>query len=159
MNDALKKITPYLFRLGSIVPLAIALFVLIRSYHHLSVGSFTNPGAGMWPFLVSVVMIASTISLFVSERDSEDYERFTTRAKFIGFGVMSLTIFILLFEQIGFIVPSLATFIFWLRFLARESWRLTLALAVLCTAGFYILFVSFLGVPFPEDIIFSFSGS
>ena len=139
-------------RLSGIVPLVIGVFFLVLSYSH-SLGGLTDPGPGLWPLLISAVIILSSLVLLVTERDSNDYEHFTTRVRFVGFGLLSLAVFILLFAGIGFILPGFLTFVFWLRFLGGESWRFTLVFSAVCTAGFYIVFRPLLGVPLPNDIV------
>jgi putative tricarboxylic transport membrane protein len=145
------------YRLGSVVSLLLGIFALVMAYS-LRIGEFTRPGPGLWPFLISVTIVLSSIALLATERDARDYERLTARTKFIVFGLLALGVFILLFLQIGFIIPGFLTFVFWFRFLSREPWGLTLIIAVLCTAGFYIVFDVLLGVPFPEDIVASLWG-
>jgi putative tricarboxylic transport membrane protein len=67
--------------------------------------------------------------------------------------VVSVAVFILLFQALGFIIPALLTFLFWLKFLGGESWVVSGLLAVLFTAGFYVLFGQVLAVPFPDDVV------
>lgn len=132
-----------------VLTLLVGVYALAYSYS-LSLGELTSPGPGMWPFVISAVIILCSIMVLVTERSSEDYEQITSRARVIGLGLLSLGVFILLFEQIGFIVPALLTLAFWLRFIGEESWRLTGIITILATAGFYVVFVVLLGVPFPS---------
>lgn len=139
--------------LGGIVPLALGICALAYAYT-LSLGGLTNPGPGLWPFLISVAIILFSITLLVTESGAEDYERFTRGIRTIALGIVSLAAFVLLFALIGFIVPGFLTFVFWLRFIGGESWRLTLIVASLSTAAFYLVFAVLLSVPFPTDPIF-----
>lgn len=140
-----------IYRLGSIVALAVSVFFVVSAYQ-LSLGSLTEPRPGLWPFLVGLVMAASSVALFFTD-DSEDYQRFTGRFRFIIFGLLSLAAFIVAFAFFGFILPGFLTFLFWLRFLGEEPWGRALGLAALFTALFYILFVLLLRVPFPDDVV------
>jgi putative tricarboxylic transport membrane protein len=140
-----------IYRLGSIVALAVSVFFVASAYQ-LSLGSLTEPRPGLWPFLVGLVMAASSVALFFTD-DREDYQRFTGRFRFIIFGLLSLAAFIVAFAFLGFILPGFLTFVFWLRFLGEEPWGRALGLAVLFTALFYVLFVLLLGVPFPDDVV------
>ncbi len=139
-------------RLGAVIPLLIGVFLVVRSYQ-LSLGSFTQPEPGLWPFLVGVVLVVSSGVLLFTERSGEDYERFTGRVLYIGLGLASLGAFIVGFAYLGFILPAFLTLAFWLRFLGDESWGMTLGLSALFTAVFYVLFVSLLEVPFPDDVV------
>lgn len=140
-----------IYRLGSIVALAVSVFFVVSAYQ-LSLGSLTEPRPGLWPFLVGLVMAASSVALFFTD-DREDYQRFTGRFRFIIFGLLSLAAFIVAFAFFGFILPGFLTFLFWLRFLGEEPWGRALGLAALFTALFYILFVLLLRVPFPDDVV------
>ena len=140
-----------IYRRGSIVALAVSVFFVASAYQ-LSLGSLTEPRPGLWPFLVGLVMAASSVALFFTD-DREDYQRVTGRFRFIIFGLLSLAAFIVAFAFLGFILPGFLTFVFWLRFLGEEPWGRALGLAALFTALFYILFVLLLGVPFPDDVV------
>lgn len=140
-----------IYRLGSIVALAVSVFFVASAYQ-LSLGSLTEPRPGLWPFLVGLAMAASSVALFFTD-DREDYQRVTGRFRFIIFGLLSLAAFIVAFAFLGFILPGFLTFVFWLRFLGEEPWGRALGLAALFTALFYILFVLLLGVPFPDDVV------
>jgi putative tricarboxylic transport membrane protein len=140
------------YRLGSVIPLLIAIFAAYYSLSSLSLGELTDPGAGLWPFIVSVSLLLSSLALLVTERSNEDYERFASSAWVVALGVSSVGMFILLFERIGFLIPGFLTLVIWLRFLGRESWRSTLIISALSMAGFYLLFVTLLGIPLPRGI-------
>lgn len=141
-----------MYRLGSVVPLLLGIFGMVYSYT-LDLGEPAQPGPGFWPFIASSVVVGASIALLLTEHSSEQYERLTARTRFIGYGVASVVAFILLFQLLGFIIPALLLFAFWLRFLGGESWGMTVLLSVLFTAGFYILFDQLLGVPFPDDVL------
>ncbi len=130
----------------------IGVFGSLYSYL-LGLGNPATPGPGFWPFIASLVVVGSSGVLLFTERSGEDYERFTARARFIGYGVVSVAVFILLYQALGFIIPALLTFLFWLKFLGGESWVVSGVLAVLFTAGFYVLFGLVLAVPFPDDVV------
>lgn len=140
------------YRLGGVVPLLLGIFGMVYSYT-LDLGEPAQPGPGFWPFVASCVIVVASIALLLTERSSEQYERLTARARFIGYGVASVVVFILLFQLLGFIIPALLLFAFWLRFLGGESWPMTGLLSVLFAAGFYILFDQLLGVPFPQGVV------
>lgn len=140
------------YRLGGVVPLLLGIFGMVYSYT-LDLGELAQPGPGFWPFVASCVIVVASVALLLTEHTSEQYERLTRRAQYIGYGVASVVVFILLFQLLGFIIPALLLFTFWLRFLGGESWRMTGLLSVFFTAGFYILFDQLLAVPFPADVL------
>lgn len=141
-----------MFRVGSIVPLLLGAVCIFYSYS-LSLGRITNPGPGLWPFVLSAVIVMASLVLLFTERSGEDYERFTGKAWLVAAGAVSTGVFIYLFQWFGFIVPGFLTLVFWLRFLGKESWVLTLSVATLVTVGFYLLFATLLGIPLPESVL------
>lgn len=141
-----------LYRLGGVVPLLLGIFAMIYSYT-LGLGDPAQPGPGFWPFIASCIIVGASIALLLTERSGEQYERLTARSRFIGYGIASVVAFILLFQLLGFLIPALLLFAFWLRFLGGESWPMTGLLSVLFAAGFYILFDQLLAVPFPEGVL------
>ena len=139
------------YRLVPLVLLAIGVAAVIGSWR-LTLGELNNPGPGLWPFVVSIAATIAAAILTVVP-DLEAYEKWTRRTTMLAGGVLSLVVFILLFEAIGFVVPSVLLLLLWLRAFGEESWRLALVLAVGGTAVFYLGFAVLLGVPFPDDIV------
>ncbi len=128
------------------VPLVIGSVAMVYSLG-LGFGSPTDPGAGLWPFVTSMVLTVSAIVLLIFGRGlGEDYEQFTRGSRIIGLGVLSLGVFVFLFQRVGFELPSLLIFVFWLRFLGGETWRTTIIVSVAATASFYVLFIVLLGI-------------
>lgn len=137
---------------GSLVPLCIGVVSLVYTIR-LGVGSPTAPGPGLWPLVVSAVLTATSVVLLIFGRRTEDYEKFTRRALAIALGVVSLGLFVVLFQRVGFELPTLLVFVFWLRFLGGEPWRTTILVATGATAAFYVLFIVILGTPLPHIAI------
>lgn len=137
--------------LSGIVPILIGVLSLIYSYS-LGLGNVSNPGPGLWPFLASAVIIAS--SAIVTATPSEDYESFTTRNTLNGgLSIFAITAYILLIISIGFFISSFLFFISWLKFMNGETWVTSLAVAIVGTVGAYVLFVSLLGVTVPIGVL------
>lgn len=134
---------------GSLVPLCIGVASLVYAMS-LGVGSPTEPGPGLWPSVLSAALVATSVVLLIFGRRTEDYEKFTRRALAIVLGVVSLGLFVILFQRVGFELPTLLVFVFWLRFLGGESWRTTVLVATGATAAFYVLFIVVLGTPLPH---------
>lgn len=140
-----------LYRANSVV---VVLFASACAVYALSLpmGSLSNPGAGMWPFIISMVMGIAALALLITERSSEDYEPLSKRTWIIvaGFGLMAL--FVLGFTNLGLTLPSLLSFV-WMRWMAGESWRTSIILSILFTAIYVVTFSILLGVPMPYDVI------
>lgn len=117
-------------------------------------GSLRRPGPGLWPLVVSALIVVLGVVLLVAGRTLDDAEKFTRSsllvlaggATFLGLGVLLPTI--------GFEIPSVLLGIVWLRFLGGESWRSTVVVSLATTAAFYVLFLYALKIPLPHLIAF-----
>ncbi|TKJ29809.1 tripartite tricarboxylate transporter TctB family protein [Blastococcus sp. CCUG 61487] len=142
-----------LYRLAPLILLLFGIWAMVQA-NELSLGRFDAPGPGLWPFLcASLLTLTSAVLLFVD--DPDDYEPFTRGTLGIVLGLISLGLFIVLFQEIGFVIPAFLMLVIWLRLFAREPWKWTLPLAVGGALGFYVIFVEALGVPFPDGILFA----
>jgi len=140
---------PVAHLLAGLVPVLLGVGALGYSWS-LSLGSATDPGPGLWPALVSALLLGAGLWSLVFERADRDCERFTRGAWGIGAGLVSLVVFVPLLGRIGFEIPTLLLLVFWLKVLGGESWRVSLAVSVTATAVLYALFVVALGVPIPR---------
>ena len=141
----------HLYRLGPLVLLLFGIAAMLGA-RGLSLGQLDAPGPGLWPFIVAgLLTLTAFVLLFID--DPADYEPWTRGTAGIGLGLISLGVFIVLFEQIGFLIPAVLMLLIWLRLFAREPWRWAVPLAVVGAVAFHLVFVEALGVPFPDDIV------
>jgi putative tricarboxylic transport membrane protein len=120
----------------------------------LGVGTMTNPGPGLWPSFVAILLLGAGAGILVSARTATDTEAFTRGAGAVAIGAASLGLYTYLFEVVGFEIPTVLLLTLWLRFLGRESWRATVTISLLATSATYVLFITGLGVPLPHLIAF-----
>lgn len=118
-----------------------------------NLGDPGNPGPGLWPTLGSAVMLLSSIFLLVWERESDDYEEYTSGVRSIPVVLGLLIGFGVLLSYVGLTIPLFVFLLVWMRVLGRESWSLSLLVAALGAAVIFIAFDSFLGIPFPKDVL------
>jgi putative tricarboxylic transport membrane protein len=138
---------------GAVVGIAIGVAGAVLSYGY-GLGSLTEPGTGLWPFIVSVVIAAMSAVLLVVGRGLTDSEAFTRSSVLPLVGVVTFIAFGLLMPVTGFEIPALVLCVIWLRFLGGESWRNTIVISVATTALFYFLFLYGLRIPLPHLIAF-----
>jgi putative tricarboxylic transport membrane protein len=137
---------------AALVTLAIGIGAAVLA-HGYGLGSLRRPGPGLWPFVVSVLIVALSALLLVVGRTLDDAEKFTKAsflvlvggATFIGLGVLMPTI--------GFEIPAIALCIVWLRFLGGETWRSTIVIALGTTAVLYLLFLYGLRISLPHLLV------
>ncbi len=140
-----------LHRIGPLAVLAVGVGALVGAVG-LSIGSLTAPGPGLWPLIVALLLTGTALVLVVVD-DPADYERLTGGTARIVGGLAGLAVFVVAFEAIGFLLPAFLMLLLWLRVFGRESWGWSLGLAVVGSAGMWLLFDTALGVPFPDDVI------
>jgi hypothetical protein len=138
---------------GALVGIAIGVGGAVLAYGY-GLGSLREPGPGLWPFVVSVLIAGLSLILLVVGRGLTDSEAFTTSSALPVIGVVTFVAFGLLMPVTGFEIPALVLCVTWLRFLGGESWRNTIVISVLTTAAFYFLFLYGLRIPLPHLIAF-----
>jgi hypothetical protein len=116
----------------------------------LGLGSPADPRPGMWPFIVSVILVLLAVALALFGRGATDTEKFSHRSWAVLGGTLSLIALVFLVPIIGFEIPSLLLTFIWLRFLGKETWKMSTLLSVIIVAAFYGIFVLLLGVPLPH---------
>jgi hypothetical protein len=139
--------------LAAAVPLVIGVIAGIMSWQ-LKIGDLAAPGPGLWPLTVSVAMVVIAVVLLFKARPTGGEEAFTREAVIVVVAVVSLFGYALLFERVGFEIPTLALLALWLKVLGRESWRITIPVAIGSTAALYLMFITGLGVSLPHLLDF-----
>ena len=138
---------------GAVVGIAIGIGGAVLSAGY-GLGSLREPGPGLWPFVVSVLIAAMSAVLLVVGRNLTDAEAFTRSSVLPIVGVITFIAFGVLMPVTGFEIPALALCVIWLKFLGGESWRNTAIISVVTVAVFYFLFLYGLRIPLPHLITF-----
>jgi putative tricarboxylic transport membrane protein len=150
MHEDIPRAGPWAPFVAALAPLALGVAALLMSLQ-LGFGSFTEPGAGLWPTVLSVALIVGSVVVLVI-RPRDDCESFTSTMPVIILGIVSLLGFALLFQRVGFEIPTLAVLVLWLKVIGRESWRTTAIVAVGTTIALYLVFILALRVNIPHLI-------
>ena len=116
----------------------------------LGVGAAAEPGPGTWPLLVSGLLTMLGVALLALARRTGDAERFTATSWLVLAGVATMIVFVAVIEVVGFEIPAALLCLVWLRFLGRESWRMSVVTSLAVVLGFYLVFVAALAVPIPH---------
>jgi putative tricarboxylic transport membrane protein len=135
--------------LGALVPLIFGVFGLIVALG-LGVGSLSAPGAGLWPLVISLVMITAAGTALVRAKHDEDVEAFDGGILTVVFSVGSLLAYAALLPVIGFEIPTVLLLFFWIKILGKEGWRPAVTVSIVATVVVYVLFVLLLAVPIPH---------
>jgi putative tricarboxylic transport membrane protein len=134
-------------RVAGVVAAAIGILTAFAA-SDLGLGSLTAPGPGLWPLVVGLVLAISGAA--VALRPGDDAEPIDRDAWIVGVACLSLALYTLVIEIVGFEVPTLLLLAFWLRGLGRESWRTTVLVSVGATAVVWVVFILALDVALPH---------
>lgn len=144
------------YRAGPVVALLFGALGAISSYQ-LSLGSLSAPGAGLWPLIVSIMVLGSAAALLAVD-SPDDYEPWTSKSVRVAVALAALALFIVLFQHAGFVLPAGILLALWLRYLAHESWRLSVIVAAVAAVSLYVVFGALLGVRFPPGLLSTLTG-
>lgn len=136
---------------GSVVGIAIGVAGAGLAWGY-GLGSLTEPGPGLWPFTVSVLIAGLSAVLLITGRGLTDSEAFTRSSLLPVVGIVTFVAFGLLMPLVGFEIPALVLAVIWLKFLGGETWRNTAIISVVTVAAFYFLFLYGLRIPLPHLI-------
>lgn len=138
---------------GAVVGVAIGIGGAVLSAGY-GLGSLSEPGPGLWPFIVSVLVATMSVVLLLVGRGLTDAEALTRSSVLPVVGVVTFVAFGVLMPVTGFEIPALALCVIWLKFLGGECWRNTVVISVLTVTAFYFLFLYGLRIPLPHLIAF-----
>lgn len=149
--EARSRTAEHLHRVAPVTVLLVGLYGMWSAWDY-GLGELRDPGPGLWPFIVSLVISITAGILAVIDHPGQ-YESWGRGSLKIFGGLVSLAVFIVMFEAAGFLLPGLAMLLIWLRLLGGEAWRWTVPLAVVGAIAMYVIFDAILGVPFPDDLV------
>ena len=134
--------------------LLFSVLICIESYR-LDIGSFHAPGTGFFPFWVGMVFgILSLLLLvltFVQEGKRAGISE-KVRWRSIILVLLSLLIYAVVLEELGFVVSTLLFIVALLMIIERKKWLIVAIIAILSTLAFYIVFQVWLQSNLPKGI-------
>ncbi|YCQ22605.1 tripartite tricarboxylate transporter TctB family protein [Arthrobacter sp. Z1-9] len=134
---------------SSLVVLGVGIGAAILSMV-MGLGTPSAPQPGLWPFIISCVMVALGLFQLVAGRHNRDAEKFTRMSTAPLTGLVTLVAMVALMPLIGFELPALVLCVIWMRFLGGETWRSTVVVSVSVVIGFYAIFVLALNTSIPH---------
>jgi putative tricarboxylic transport membrane protein len=143
--------------ISSLAWVAVGVLFCIGSFR-LGLGGLGEPGPGFFPFLMSVCLISfSLIHLSSSIKKSGQFnfdvsKRFWPERdgiKRILFTIMSLSVFVIVLNYIGFTLTAFLFIFFLLRFIEPQKWLTVFSITILSTGLSYIIFQLWLKANLP----------
>jgi len=145
-------------RVSGIFWLCFAVLVIIQSYH-LGLGTLHKPGPGFLFFWVNIVLAVLSliviIQAWVSKKEEGPQPSIfgTQNVSKIIFVMVSLFLYALLMEIIGFIPITLLLFIYLLGIIEKKRWFYTIFVSVLVTVISYLIFETWLQSQLPKGLL------
>jgi putative tricarboxylic transport membrane protein len=124
----------------------------------MGLGGFHNPGAGLMPFLLGLILLPISVYLLITsvlkkgEGDEAAKEgRGQTNYTEIGLVLISLFVYAFLLERLGFLITTSVFMILLFRSVGNR-WRTVLVASAITVLAAYFVF-TFFGVRFPAGIL------
>jgi putative tricarboxylic transport membrane protein len=134
-------------RVAGLAALALGIAAALGAWD-LGVGSLTDPGPGLWPLVVSAVLVIA--GAVVAVRPGEGAEAIGRDAWVVVVACLSLVAFTAVIRVVGVELPTIALLAFWMRAFGGEPWRTTVAVSLGVTVVVYVVFILALGVALPH---------
>ena len=145
-------------RISSVFWLAFAVFVSIESYR-LGLGTLHQPGPGFLFFWTSIILgLMSLVILISAGRSKKSEESHILNVRKLGnkkiiLVVISVFIYALLMETLGFIPVTLLFLLFLLGIVEKKGWLFTISTSVVATALAYLVFETWLKSQLPKGFL------
>jgi len=140
-------------RISSLICVVVASYICVESVR-IDPGTLSNPGPGFLPLICGLVFGVFGCLVFIKTFLRSPFEEKEvlwgpdTRLREIILSIISLIVYALLMEFIGFHLVTLLWMIFTCRWIGKLRWRTTLLLSVLTVIANYFLSY-YLGIRFP----------
>ena len=146
--------------LASIICALCSIGLMLKS-SELNIGWIDGrgPGSGAWPFWLSAGMLGASLLTMLrwfirATPESRSTETFITRDRLMVVGISAGSILFLLVAThlVGLYVALVLFLLFYLRFVGRHSWLLTVILMIGIPVFVFCLFEWALKIPLPKSI-------
>jgi putative tricarboxylic transport membrane protein len=146
------------------VALAMALLALIGIYGSIQVGigwGASGPGAGFFPFYVSlIVLISCVVNLAKVLRTADDGELFAAwhQLRQVGAVVVPTAVYVGIIPYVGIYVASALLIVAFMKWLGHYSWAVSIVVAAVVVVLTFLMFEIWFLVPLPKGPLESYLG-
>lgn len=137
--------------LEGIIWLALSMFVEVKSLQ-LGLGTFSSPGPGFMPFLISLITFILSVTMIV-QASSVREEVIKLRADALWI-IFSMIIYCVILRRVGYIPSGLIVWTLISKLTGTRSWIWALAQGGIITFLSYAIFGVILGLNLPVGIFF-----
>jgi putative tricarboxylic transport membrane protein len=143
-------------RISSLFWLFFAIYIFIESLH-IGIGRLQKPQAGFMAFggslLLGILSLTLFIQTFFRKEEAEITSSFSIPLwKRISVVMVSLVVYAIVFEKLGYLIDTFLLMIFLLSSLKEMKWGWILVTSFLITFLSYYVFTKGLGVQFPHGL-------
>lgn len=144
-------------RRGSLIFLAAGIYGLVFSIG-LPLGRWNQPGPGVFPFAISVLLCVSGVLWFIRGKKKEttkwvgleDFvQRFMSPLKIVGI----TAVFILALHPLGYLLTSTLFIFILLLWVSRYRLSVAVLLAIVFGVGSWLFFEKLLATPLPKGFL------
>ncbi len=145
-------------RISGVFWLFLGLFVCIESYR-LGLGTLHKPGPGFLFFWTSIFLIIMSIVVLIRAWSSMGTEEpgasifGKEKPRKIVLVLLSLFLYAIFMETVGFIPMTLLLFIYLLGIIEKKSWFYTIFTSVVVTVAAYLIFETWLQSQLPKGLL------
>ena len=136
--------------------LALGIFIILEA-RTMGVGSFSRPGAGLFPLLSGIVLLIMSLIILVmaaAKKASPLAGKGEGRDVSSVFCVLgALLFFRLTLPVLGFSCTAFIILVFLIKIVGGHKWFPTLVWSILFTGSSYLLFAQWLMVQFPKGVL------
>ncbi len=135
--------------------LGFGLFVLVYSYRTLPLGTFKDPEAGLFPFLIGIIMMGFAAGILIGSfrEKPRKVPAFGSHVHKVVLSALAILCYVIFLEPGGFLLCTFPFMLFYLKFVERLKWTGSLLFSGLTVGLTYFSFTHFLGVPLPQGVI------
>lgn len=137
--------------------LVVAAVVIQQSVWVLRLFDHGQPGSGLMPFGLGVILAMLSVALIVTHRHRDEKRRpFWEPGTWVRpLVAVAITVaFIIVFDDVGAITSIVVLVTGWLLLVGRKSVFVSVATGVLTATVVYLVFERLLQTPFPRGILF-----
>lgn len=133
--------------------LSISLIIVYESIR-VELGTFLSPGSGFLSFGIGIVLFGLSVLLISKNLRFRSPIKKSPKPTSIRviFAVISLFIYSLILEHLGFLMPTFFLVMILFQLGQRRNWWLTIGISLVVTFLAYFIFGSLLHVYFPKGI-------
>ena len=142
-------------RISGVFWLIFGLFISIESYR-LGLGTLHKPGPGFLFFWASIFLIIMSVVVLVRSKGTEEPGALIfgkQNIRKIVLVLLSLFLYAIFMEMVGFIPITLLLFIYLLGMIEKKGWFYTIFVSIVVTMASYLIFETWLQSQLPKGLL------